>query len=264
MPPSYWNDGRVALAALVDDRDLQAAGQEGRLAQALFERAEVEVERLEDVGVGQERDGRSRRVALGECRALRERGERSPARVLLREDVPVAADLDVELFGERVDDRDADAVQAAGDLVAAALAELAARVQDREDDFDGRLALLLHHADGDAAPVVDLRHRVVRVDRHRDLVAEARQSLVDRVVDELVDEVVESHHAGRADVHAGPLADRLEPLEDADVLGAVVGGAGRLRGSRSGAVFAGFLAGAVATCCQWPSDDVETPRIPGR
>ena len=46
--------GGVALAALVDDRDLQPAREERGLAQALLERVEVEVERLEDVRVGQE------------------------------------------------------------------------------------------------------------------------------------------------------------------------------------------------------------------
>ncbi len=48
---------RVAFAALIDYRDLKAARQEGGLAQALLQRQEVEVERLEDVGVGVERDG---------------------------------------------------------------------------------------------------------------------------------------------------------------------------------------------------------------
>ena len=74
MPPSYWNVGRVPLAALVDDRDLQAAREEGGLAQALLERVEVEVERLEDVGVGQERDGRAGALAAVELRALLELG----------------------------------------------------------------------------------------------------------------------------------------------------------------------------------------------
>ena len=49
----------------------------------------------------------------------------------------------------------------------------------------------------------------------------AGERLVDGVVDHLVDEVVEAARAGRADVHAGSLADRLEALEDGDVLGAV-------------------------------------------
>ena len=141
----------------------------------------------------------------------------------------------MELLGERVDDRDADAVQAAGDLVAAAVAELAAGVQDGQHDLDGRLALLLHRRDRDAAAVVDDGDRVVRVDRDVDAVAVAGERLVDRVVDDLVDQVVQAAHAGRADVHAGALAHGLEALEDGDVLGVVA----RAR-----------LAGLVGVVCQ--------------
>ena len=55
-----------------------------------------------------------------------------------------------------------------------------------------------------------------------DVVAVAGERLVDGVVDDLVDQVVQAAHAGRADVHAGPLADGLEALEDRDVLGVVL------------------------------------------
>ena len=41
--------------------------------------------------------------------------------------------------------------------------------------------------------------------------------LVDRVVDDLLDQVMQAADVGRADVHAGPLANRLEPLQDLDV-----------------------------------------------
>ena len=219
----------MALAALVDDRDPQAAREERGLAQALFERVEVELERLEDVGVGQEGDGRAGRRAVGQLRRPRCSSVCGrPARVLLREHVAVAADLDEQLLGQRVDDRHADAVQAAGDLVAAAVAELAAGVQHRQHDLDGRAALLLHDRDRDAAAVVDDRDRVVGVDRDRHLGAEAGQRLVDGVVHDLVDEVVQAHDAGRADVHAGALADGLEALQDGDVLGVVAGAAGRV------------------------------------
>ena len=44
----------------------------------------------------------------------------------------------------------------------------------------------------------------------------AGQRLVDGVVDDLVDQVVQAALAGRADVHARPLAYRLEALEDGD------------------------------------------------
>ena len=114
-------------------------------------------------------------------------------------------------------------MQAAGHLVAAAVAELAAGVQDGEHDLDRGLALLLVHGDGDAAAVVDDRDRVVGVDRDVDLGGEAGQRLVHGVVHDLVDEVVQAADARRADVHPRALAHRLEPLEDRDVLG-VVGG----------------------------------------
>ena len=42
--------------------------------------------------------------------------------------------------------------------------------------------------------------------------------LVDRVVDDLPEQVVVAARVDAADVHAGPLAHRLEALEDLDVL----------------------------------------------
>ena len=131
----------------------------------------------------------------------------------------------MEALGERVDDRDADAVQAAGDFVAAAVAELAAGVQGGEDHLGRGPLLFLQFVDRDAAAVVDDRAAVVRVQDDPDAVAVAGDRLVDGVVDDLVDEVVEAARAGRADVHAGALAHRLEPFEDGDVLGPIGAGA---------------------------------------
>ncbi len=252
----------VTLGALVDDRDLQAAGQERGLAEALLEGEEVELERLEDVGVGQEGDRVARALARGELPPLLELALWGAAGVLLGEHVAVAVDLDREALGQRVDHRDADPVQAAGDLVAATVAELAAGVEHGEHDFDCRASLLLHHGDGDAPAVVEDRDRVVRVDRNRHLGAETREGLVDRVVDDLVYEVMEPHDAGGSDVHAGALADRLETFENGDVLGVVaarrVADLGVVGAAVLGAVraFAGFG--------QWASDYVRKPRNPRR
>ena len=121
----------AVLGALIDQRQPQAARQERHLALARLDHLEVDLGRLEDVGVGLERDGRAvlgRRLALDELRG------RLAAREALRPDEAVAAHLDRQPLRERVDDRDADAVQAAGDLVAAA-AELAAGVQHRQHDL---------------------------------------------------------------------------------------------------------------------------------
>ena len=77
------------------------------------------------------------------------------ALVALLPDAAVAPDLELELGRERVDDGDADAVQAARDLVAAAVAELAAGVQRRQHDLRGGLAQLRVALDRDPAAVVD-------------------------------------------------------------------------------------------------------------
>ncbi len=143
------------------------------------------------------------------------------ALVVLAPDVAVAADLQVQALGEGVDDGDADAVQAAGDLVAAAVAELAAGVEDGEDDLRRRAPLFLHRLDRDAAAVVLDRAAVVRVEDDANGVAVTGEGLVDRVVDDLVDQVVQTARPGRADVHAGTLANRFQALEDGDVLGAI-------------------------------------------
>jgi hypothetical protein len=73
------------------------------------------------------------------------------------------------MLRQRVDDRHADAVQAARHLVAVVV-ELAAGVQHRQHDLGRRPAALVH-VDRDAAAVVDDGDRVVDVDRDVDLVA---------------------------------------------------------------------------------------------
>src|SRR6202042_1707206 len=103
---------------------------------------------LEHLGIGEEGGrgaGLRRRLAALEVR------EWLPALVGLPPDVAIAPDLEVDALRQGVDHRHADAVQTTGDLVTAALAELAAGVQDGHDDLDGGASLLLHHRNGDPA-----------------------------------------------------------------------------------------------------------------
>src|SRR5207248_6679385 len=111
----------VAFGTLVDDRDPQATGQEGGLAHPLLDRLEVELERLEDVSVGKEGD---RRTGLLGPLPLLQVAQGPPALIRLRPGVAIALDLHGQALRQSVDHRDPDAVQAAGDLVAAAVAEL--------------------------------------------------------------------------------------------------------------------------------------------
>ena len=80
----------------------------------------------------------------------------------------VAPDAQLEPLGQRVDDRDADAVQAAGHLVGV-LVEFSAGVQLGHDDLGRRDAFVLVDVDRDAAAVVAHRARTVGVERRRRL-----------------------------------------------------------------------------------------------
>src|SRR6185503_233926 len=207
----------LALVALIDELDLDALVQEAQLVQALGQDLLAELGRLgEDLGVRPEADQRARllgRLALRELLGDLAAAERH------RVDRAVAAHLDLELLRQGVHDRDADAVQAARDRVAAA-AELAAGVQDGQDHLERGAAVLRagDRLDGDAAAVVEDTGGAVGVQGDDDPVAEPGHRLVDRVVDDLVHEVVEASDARGPEVHAGSLADRLETFEDLDVL----------------------------------------------
>src|SRR5699024_9620002 len=174
--------------ALVGQGEAQALVEERHLLEAGAQRLEVEVGGLEDVGVGPERHGRAGPLGAADAR---EGSGGDAVLVALAPDVAGAVHLDVQPRGQGVDDGHTHTVQTTGDGVAAA-AELAAGVQDGEDDLDGRLALGLDDVHGDAAAVVDDAHAAVGQDRHVDGGRVAGQCLVDGVVDDLVDEVVQA------------------------------------------------------------------------
>ena len=208
----------LAIDPLVDERDPDALRQIRRLAQALADGLERELGRLEHVGVGAEAGASCpRRSPCGPI--FLTAGLGLAALVLLRPDVAVTSGFDAHPRGQGVDHADADAVEAAGDLVAAA-AELAAGVEHGMDDFQRVLAGGVL-ADRDAAAVVDDGDDTVGLDRDLDGRRLARHRFVDRVVDDLPDEVVQAADIGRADVHARALAHSLQAFEDLDAGSAV-------------------------------------------
>ena len=220
---SSWTASTRASAsvALVADDELDALVEEGHLAQARGDRLEVVVGGLEDVLRGVP-GHRGAGALAGLHRAdLLEVGVGDAELEGLAPQVAAVLDLGDEAGGQRVDDRDADAVQTTGDLVAAA-AELAAGVEHRQRHRERRHLLAGGGVGGDAAPVVLDPHAAVGLQGQHDPVADAGQRLVDAVVHDLPDQVVQAALTGRADVHAGALAHRLEALEDGDRGGVVL------------------------------------------
>ena len=130
--------------------------------------------------------------------------------------VLAVAHLGFEPEGECVYDRGADTVQTAGNLVAVA-AELTARMQDGEDDFEGGNAHLGMDADRDTAAVVRNTDDIIGFDGDFDVGTVPGERLVDGVIDDLVDQMMQTAFGGRTDVHAGAFAHGLETLEHLDL-----------------------------------------------
>ena len=139
-----------------------------------------------------------------------------------------ARDLDDHMVGQRVDDRDADAVQAAGGFIGAGV-ELAARVQRGHDDFEGGLVLELRvRVDRDAAAIVDDGEVAVGGVADLDPGGVAGHGLVHGVVEHFGEEVMQRLLVGAADIHAGAAADGLKAFQHLDVGGGIALLAARL------------------------------------
>ena len=133
----------------------------------------------------------------------------------------VPLDRQTEFRGERVDDGDADPVQAAGNLIGIVL-ELSAGVKLGHDDLGRRNAFLGMNIHRNAATVIRHSHRTVAVELNRDAVAMARHGLVDGVVHDLEDHMVQAGAViGVADIHTGSLADSVESAQHLDGISAV-------------------------------------------
>ena len=150
----------------------------------------------------------------------------------------VAANGEAQHFGQRIDTRDAYAMQAARYFVTV-LVELAAGVEFGQGDFSGRalgLVLVVHlHAGGNATAVVDHADGVVGMDGDQNVVAMACQRLVNGVVHYFKDQVVQAGAVRRvADVHAGALAHGFQAFKNLDRAFAVGFGSTRLVGVDGG------------------------------
>jgi len=106
--------------------------EEGQFPQPVRERRERDITRLEDARVGPELDLRARLlIGLHVADALHVADGFAAFRCVA-ENTAVALDLGLEALGEGVGDRDADPVEAAGDLIGLVV-ELAAGVEGRSE-----------------------------------------------------------------------------------------------------------------------------------
>ena len=140
-------------------------------------------------------------------------------------DLAPSADLELEPVRQRIDHRDADAVQAAGHLVGV-LVEFSAGVELGHDDLGRRYTFRRVQVGRDAAAIVGDGARAVRIERYRHQRRVPAQRFVDGVVHHLVDHVVQARAVIRiADIHARTFPDGVEALQDLDGIRPVFGAA---------------------------------------
>ena len=135
----------------------------------------------------------------------------------------LARHFDFHAFGQRVRDRNADAVQAARRLVDLRV-EFAAGVQRAHDDFQRGLAFELRMGiDRNTAAIVGHADEAVRLHLDFNPIGVAGQGLVHGVVDDFGKQVMQRLFVRPADIHSRPTADRLKPLQHLDMFGGVTG-----------------------------------------
>ena len=205
------------VEALIADLNADPGVQKGEFPQALGENVEGELGAREDAVIWVEGDAGSRFIRRAD---LFEGAYRFAAGILLAPDAAIPTNLELEAVGECIHDRDPDAVEATGHLVAA-LAELSAGMQRGHDDLSRGSLLDGVFVRRNPATVIDHSDAVVRVNDDRDLRAEARQRLVNRVVDDFVDKMMQPSGPGGPNVHRGALAHRFEAFQDLNGAGVV-------------------------------------------
>ena len=101
-------------------------------------------------------------------------------------------------------------------------------MQRRQDHFQCRFVLELGvRVDGDAAAVVGDGDGLVLGQMDMDAAGMSGDRFVHGVVHDFRRQVVQGALIDAADVHAGPAADRFQPLQDLDVHGRIVFAPGR-------------------------------------
>jgi hypothetical protein len=151
-----------------------------------------------------------RRPCLGQRRL------RLAQAVFLLIELAVAMNSELQVFRECVDDRYADAMETARNLVRGVV-ELTAGVQHGHDHFCGRATLLRMDIHRYSTAVIGHSDRLVGMDRDRYFAAVTSQCFVNGVVYYLEHHVVQTGAVvGVTDVHSWSLADRIETLQNLD------------------------------------------------
>ncbi len=132
-------------------------------------------------------------------------------------ELAVMGNLCDQPFAEGIDDRSTDAMQTARGLVAAFAGELAAGMEHGENDLQGIHAALVH-ADRHTAAFVFDRAGTIRIQRDGDFLSVAIEGFINGIIYDFPDQMMQAMRIRRADIHARTLADRIQTVQDLNII----------------------------------------------
>ena len=141
--------------------------------------------------------------------------------IALLVNISIQINLNLQPLGEGVYNGCANAVEAAGYLVAA-VAELSACVKDGKHHLNRGQTRFFLYANRASAAVVDYGDGIVLLDGHFNGITISRQCLVHRIIYNLIYQMMKTSGACTADVHARPFSDGLKPLQNLNLICSVL------------------------------------------
>ena len=125
-----------------------------------------------------------------------------------------------EILRQRVDDRHADAMQSAGNLVRVII-EFSAGMQFRHNHFDRRYIFFFMNTDRNSTAIIQHTDAVVRVNGHFNLIAKTGHGFIDAVIDDFIYQMMQGFHIGAADIHPRSATYSFQPFKNLNAAGII-------------------------------------------
>ena len=131
--------------------------------------------------------------------------------ITLTVDLSVLVYLNGKLRGKGIYNRCSHSVETAGYLISAA-AKLSTGMKHRVYNLQCRLSGFVIHPDRDTTPVIFHRNRIIRIDRHFNILTISRKRLIYCIIYNLIYQMMKSSRRCTSNVHSGSFSDCLKSL----------------------------------------------------
>ena len=195
------------LWPLIDKTEIDAAGEKGHFAEASHQRLPLIIQGLQDGVIGQEGLDGAGFVGRTFTDDLHIGDGNAPFKALTM-NLTVTLDDRFHPTAQRIDCAHADAMQTAGNFIAAT-AKFTPGAQFGHDHRNSGHARLFLNVHGDAGAIIFDGDTVIFMDHYANPVTTPLHGLVNRVVHHFDDHVVERLYIGAAHIHTRALADML-------------------------------------------------------